>query len=135
MSCWISLLFVLHYLEKKLYAYIIMKDTYQQIYQGFCDNTKTSFFLNAFAILLIFLFLLGPMQTTGVTHVIARLLIISLLSYSLYTNVISSNSLLSIKSIFVNPSLAIVRNNFLLNVIFSLVIFVFVLYLLSGFVY
>ena len=110
-----------------------MKDTYQQIYQGFCDNTKTSFFLNAFAILLIFLFLLGPMQTTGVTHVIARLLIISLLSYSLYTNVISSNSLLSIKSIFVNPSLAIVRNNFLLNVIFSLVIFVFVLYLLSSY--
>ena len=88
-----------------------MKDTYQKIYQGFCDNTKTSFYLNAFAILLIFLFMIGPMQTTGFTNIMARLLIISLLSYSLYTNVISSNSLLSIESVFVNPSLAIVRNN------------------------
>ncbi len=109
-----------------------MKDTYQKIYQGFCDNTKTSFYLNAFAILLIFLFMIGPMQTTGFTNIMARLLIISLLSYSLYTNVISSNSLLSIESVFVNPSLAIVRNNFFLNVAFSIMMFVFILYLIAG---
>jgi hypothetical protein len=109
-----------------------MKDTYQKIYQGFCDNTKTSFYLNAFAILLIFLFMVGPMQTTGITHTLARLLIISLLSYSLYTNVISSNSLLNIESVFVNPSLAIVKNNFLLNVAFSIMIFVFILHLIAG---
>ena len=109
-----------------------MKDTYQKIYQGFCDNTKTSFYLNAFAILLIFLFMIGPMQTTGFTNIIARLLIISLLSYSLYTNVISSNSLLSIESVFVNPSLAIVRNNFLLNVAFSIMMLVFILHLIAG---
>ena len=112
-----------------------MKDTYQKIYQGFCDNTKTSFYLNAFAILLIFLFMIGPMQTTGFTNIMARLLIISLLSYSLYTNVISSNSLLSIESVFVNPSLAIVRNNFLLNVAFSITIFVFILHLIAGIFY
>ena len=109
-----------------------MKDTYQKIYQGFCDNTKTSFYLNAFAILLIFLFMIGPMQTTGFTNIIARLLIISLLSYSLYTNVISSNSLLSIESVFVNPSLAIVRNNFLLNVAFSIMMLVFILHIITG---
>ena len=109
-----------------------MKDTYQKIYQGFCDNTKTSFYLNAFAILLIFLFMIGPMQTTGFTNIMARLLIISLLSYSLYTNVISSNSLLSIESVFVKPSLAIVRNNFLLNVAFSIMMFVFILHLITG---
>jgi hypothetical protein len=109
-----------------------MKDTYQKIYQGFCDNTKTSFYLNAFAILLIFLFMVGPMQTTWITHTLARLLIISLLSYSLYTNVISSNSLLNIESVFVNPSLAIVKNNFLLNVAFSIMIFVFILHLIAG---
>ncbi len=109
-----------------------MKDTYQKIYQGFCDNTKTSFYLNAFAILLIFLFMVGPMQTTGITNIFARLLIISLLSYSLYTNIISSNSLLNIESVFVNPSLAIVRNNFLLNVAFSIMILVFILYLITG---
>ena len=109
-----------------------MKDTYQKIYQGFCDNTKTSFYLNAFAILLIFLFMVGPMQTTGITHTLARLLIISLLSYSLYTIVISSNSLISIESVFVNPSLAIVKNNFLLNVAFSIMIFVFILHLIAG---
>jgi len=75
------------------------------------------------------------MQTTGITHVMARLVIISLISYSIYTNIVSSNSLLSIKNIFVNPSLAIVRNNFLLNIVFSLAMFMFVLYILSGFVY
>jgi len=127
--------FILHYLEKKLYAYIIMKDVTQKIYQGFCDDTKTSFYLNAGAILLIFLFMMGPLQSSGFTNIVARLIIIALLSYSLYINIISSNSLLNIESIFVNPSLAIVRNNFLLNVGFSLFLLVFVLYLLRGVFY
>jgi len=112
-----------------------MKDVTQKIYQGFCDDTKTSFYLNASAILLIFLFMMGPFQTTGFTNIVARVIIILLLSYSLYINIISSNSLLHIESIFVNPSLAIVRNNFLLNIGFSLFLLVFVLYLLYGFFY
>jgi hypothetical protein len=33
---------------------------------------------------------------------------------------------------FVNPSLAIVRNNFLLNVAFSIMIIVFILHLIVG---
>ncbi len=112
-----------------------MKDLTQKIYQGFCDDTKTSFYLNAGAILLIFLFMMGPLQSSGFTNIVARLVIIALLSYSLYITIISSNSLLNIESIFVNPSLAIVRNNFLLNVGFSLFLLVFVLYLLHGFFY
>ena len=112
-----------------------MKDLTQKIYQGFCDDTKTSFYLNAGAILLIFLFMLGPLQTTGFTNIIARLIVVLLLGYSLYITMISSNSLLHIEGIFANPSLAIVRNNFLLNVGFSLFLLVFVLYLLYGFFY
>lgn len=112
-----------------------MKDAYQEIYQGFCDNTKTTFYLNAFAILLIFMFMMGPMQTSGFTEIIARALIITLLSYSLYTNIVSSNSLLNINSIFVNPSLAIVRDNYVLNIVYSLSILAFIMYLLYGFFY
>ena len=112
-----------------------MKDVTQKIYQGFCDNTKTSFYLNAGAILLIFLFMMGPLQSSGFTNIVARLIIIALLSYSLYINTISSNTLLHIEGMFANPSLAIVRNNFLLNVIFSIFLLMFVLYLLYGFFY
>ena len=106
-----------------------MKDAYQKIYQGFCDNTKTTFYLNASAIMLIFIFLLGPMQTYGFTNILIRLVIILILSYSLYMNIMSSKSLLDIENIFTNSSLAIVRNNFLLNSIFSLSILGVVVYL------
>lgn len=110
-----------------------MKDFYKQIYQDFSDDTKTTFYLNTGAILLIFLFLLGPMKSDGFTNMLARLLIVSLLSYSLHTNIMSSKALLNIDNIFVSPSLALVRNNFLLNVVFSFIMFLFIIYLLSGF--
>ena len=126
-----------------------MKDTYQQIYQDFCNNTKSTFYINAVAILLIFLFIIVPTQSSDLvaslkpstntstntfTNVIARLLIIGLLSYSLYTNIVSSNSLLDIDSIFTSPSLAIVRNNFLLNSVFSLLILSFIVYIFYDFI-
>ena len=52
---------------------------YKKIYQGFCDDTKTTFYLNTFAILLIFLFLLGPMKTSGFMGYLIRMVIILLL--------------------------------------------------------
>lgn len=106
-----------------------MDSSYQQIYQGFCDNTKTTFYLNASAILLIFVFLFGPLQTDRFANILVRVLIIYILSYSIYINIISSKSLLDVENIFTNSSLAIVRNNFLLNSTFSLVILGLVVYL------
>ena len=111
-----------------------MKDTYQKIYQGFCDSTKKTFYVNAVAILLIFIFMMTPTESSSrFTNVIARMAIISLLSYSLYINIVSSKSLWDIESIFVNSNLAIVRNNFILNSVFSLSILAFIVFLVDGF--
>ena len=118
-----------------------MKDTYQKLYQDFCNNTKSTFYINALAILIVFLFIILPTQSSQLdsssntfTNIFARLLIIGLLSYSLYTNIISSNSLLDIDNIFTSPSLAIVHNNFLLNSLFSLLIMSFIVYMLYDFI-
>lgn len=110
-----------------------INSSYQKIYQGFCNNTKTTFYLNASAILLIFIFLLGPVETSGFTNFMIRMVVLFILSYSLYVNIISSKSLFTIENIFTNSSLAIVRNNFLLNSTFSLFIFGLVVYLFLDF--
>ena len=121
-----------------------MKDTYQKIYQDFCNNTKSTFYINAIVILLVFIFIIVPSPSSDVTsslkpsssftNILARLLIIGLLSYSLYTNIVSSNSLLDIDNIFTSPSLAIVRNNFLLNSLFSLLVLSFIVYIFYDFI-
>lgn len=112
-----------------------MNESYNKIYQGFCDDTKTTFYLNTFAILLIFLFMLGPMKSDGFIGYLTRLIIISLLAYSVYINVNSSNSLLNIENIFFNSDLAIVRNNFILNILYIILIILVIFYLCYGFLY
>lgn len=106
-----------------------MNDTYTKLYQDFCDNTKVTFYLNSTSILLLFLFVIGPFKQTGFKNYLIQLAIILLLLYSLYINVISSSSLFEIKNLFINPDLAIVRNNFALNCLFTICIFLFIVYL------
>lgn len=108
---------------------------HEKIYHNFCDNTKTTFYLNLSAILLIFVFVLGPFNTNWFTQLLCRLLIVSILSYSLYITVYSSNTLLEIENMFTNPDLATIRSNYALNMIFSVVMMSTVIYLVYGFVY
>ena len=110
-----------------------MKDTYNKIYQEFCDNTKNTFYLNIVSILLIFLFILSPIKITGFIGLLLKLIIISILSYSLYITINSSNSLLDIDNIFTNPNLATVRNNYILNLVFSTVVGILIFYIIYGF--
>lgn len=106
-----------------------MEDIYTKVYQDFCDNTKITFYLNTVSILLILFFIIGPMKQEGIKHYIIQIIVITLLSYSLYINVLSSASLLEIKNMFINPNLAIVRNNFALNALFSIIVFLFIVYM------
>lgn len=108
---------------------------HEKVYQTFCDNTKLTFYVNAFAILIIFICIIGPIQLSSFTNISIRFLLVALLSYSLYINIISSQSLWNIDNIFTNSNLATVRNNFLLNSVFSLFIFVFILYIIIDFFY
>ena len=112
-----------------------MSISHEKIYHDFCDNTKTTFYLNLSAILLIFVFVLGPFNTNWFTQVVCRVLIVAILSYSLYITLYSSNTLLEIENMFTNPNLAIIRNNYILNMVFSVVIMSAVLYLVYGFIY
>ena len=106
-----------------------MKNTYTKVYQDFCDNTKVTFYLNSISILLVFLFVIGPFKQSGFKNYLIQLTIILLLLYSLYINVISSSSLFEIKDLFINTHLEIVRNNFALNCLFTICIFLFIVYL------
>ena len=109
-----------------------MKDTYKSIYNEFSEGAKNTFYLNIISIVLIFFFLLGPMKITGITGGLIRLIIILLLSYSLYITINSSNSLLNIENIFVNPNLASVRTNYLLNLILCVSIGLLIMYIFYG---
>ena len=109
---------------------MVFDSSYQKIYKDFCDNTKKTFYLNALAIFLIFIFLVGPLQTSGFTNILIKILILYILSYSLYVNAISSKTLFDIENIFTKSNLEIVRNNFLLNSTFSLCLFGVIVYLL-----
>ena len=81
---------------------------------------------------LIFFFLLGPMKTSGITGGLIRLIIIIILSYSLYITINSANSLLNIDNMFVNPNLASVRTNYLLNLLLCVSIGLLILYIFNG---
>ena len=109
-----------------------MKDTYKSIYNDFSEGAKNTFYLNIISIVLIFFFLLGPMKTTGITGGLIRLIIMIILSYSLYITINSSNSLLNIENIFVNPNLASVRTNYILNIILCVSIGLLIMYFFYG---
>lgn len=111
-----------------------MESSYNSLYQKFCDDTKTSFYLNIGAIILILIFLIGK-QRSFTSH-IARLIVILLLGICLYLNIKSSSSLLDRKNIgnlIFNPSLAELRNNLLLNIVYCILMFIFIVYLVGDF--
>lgn len=107
-----------------------MNSSLNNLYQQFCDDTKISFYLNISAIVLIFIFLLREKKSN-----IARTIIIIIFGICLLINIKSSYSLLdwkNISNLFLNSSLAEVRNNILLNLLYCIVVFVFIIYLIGG---
>jgi hypothetical protein len=72
-------------------------------------------------------------QTSSLEQ-ISRLIVILLLFICIYLNVKSSTSLLDWKnvgSLLLNPSLAELRNNLLLNFLYCMLMFLFIIYLIS----
>jgi len=112
-----------------------MDSSFSNLYQNFCDDTKTSFYLNIAAIVIIFL-LLTRKQNTFSSH-IGRLITIILLGVCLLINIRSSSSLLDWKnmgSLLLNPSLAEIRTNLLLNCVYCILVFIFIVYLVGEFI-
>ena len=112
-----------------------MDSSFSNLYQNFCDDTKTSFYLNIAAIAIIFL-LLTRKQNTVTSH-IGRLITIILLVACLLINIRSSSSLLDWKnmgSLLLNPSLAEIRTNLLLNCVYCILVFIFIVYLVGEFI-
>jgi len=111
-----------------------MNSSFNNLYQKFCDDTKTAFYLNITAIILIFIFLMG--KQTSISSHIARLIVILLLFICIYLNLTSSASLLDWKNmgnLLLNPSLAELRNNLLLNIMYCILMFIFIVYLVGDF--
>ena len=112
-----------------------METSFISLYQKFCDDTKTSFYLNIVAIILIFVFLIGNQKTYS-SHM-ARLIIILLLGLGIYLNLKSSASLLNVNNmgdLLLNPSLAEIRNNLLLNLLYCVLVIIFIFYLVGDFI-
>jgi len=111
-----------------------MDPSINHLYQNFCDDTKTLYYLNIAAISLIFIFLTRN-KNTFISH-IARVITILLLGACLLINIKSSSSLLDWKNIggiLLNPSLAEIRNNLLLNYLYCILVFIFIVYLAGEF--
>jgi hypothetical protein len=109
-----------------------MNSSINNLYQKYCDDTKISFYINIAVISLIFIFLMG--KQTSSSEQISRLIVILLLFFCIYLNVKSSTSLLdwkNIGSLLLNPSLAELRNNLLLNFLYCMLMFLFIIYLIS----
>jgi uncharacterized membrane protein YjdF len=105
-----------------------MNNTYNAIYKEFSETTKHTFFFNIIAIILIFSFILGQTNTNGISGSLLKLLIITLLSYSLYTSITASNKLFNIDNFFVNPNLQDIRTNYLLNLLLCSIIGILIIY-------
>jgi len=109
-----------------------MSNSSSEIFQNFCDSTTSTFFLNIYAILLIFVFILNPFNFTGYKKYIGKALIVMILGYSLYISITSSYSLFSIKDILENTSLGTVRYNLMLNLILCICLFLFMSYIIKN---
>ncbi len=107
-----------------------MKDTYKTIYINFSEGIQNTFYLNIFAIVLIFFFILGPIQINSINRIIIKLIIISTLLYSFYTTINSSNSLLTIDNMFIDPNLSSIMINYLLNLVLCLSMGLLILYII-----
>ena len=102
----------------------------ENIYQTFCDNTKNTFYLNAVAIILLLVLAFTQSSINIFINFALRLSILFLFMYSIYITFASSKLLLGVGNIFTNSNLAIVRNSFLLNNVFCLILVIFILWFL-----
>ena len=107
-----------------------MNDSSVNIFQNYCDSTKTTFFLNISAILLILLFIINPLNIVGYKQYIGKIMIVIILGYSLYVNIASSYSLFSINNMVENNYLGRAKYNILLNVICCILLFMFIMYIM-----
>jgi hypothetical protein len=111
-----------------------METSFISLYQKFCDDTKTSFYLNIIVIILVLVFLVGNQKTFS-SH-LSRLIIILLLGLAIYINIKSSVSLFDVNNIgnlLLNPSLVELRNNLLLNMLYCVLVIIFIFYLVRDF--
>jgi hypothetical protein len=107
-----------------------MKDTYKSIYTNFSEGTQNTFYLNIISIVLIFFFILGPIEINNMTKILIKIIIISILLYSFYTTINSSNSLLTIEDMFIDPNLSGIMINYLLNLVLCLSMGLLILYII-----
>lgn len=113
-----------------------MEITLSEKYQGFCNDTKLSYYLNISAIMLILMFFLGRENTNTNANYFARIIIILLFSICLCINVKSSLSILewnNMGKLFLNPSYNELKINILLNILYCIGLFFFITYLFSTF--
>jgi len=105
-----------------------MKQT-NELYQDFCDKTKMTFYVNIVVIILIFLFILGNFNVFFST--ITKIIIIILFVFSLYITINSSFTIFNNTENILDISyLEQIKNNIILNVIYCIIIFFFIIYFL-----
>jgi len=106
------------------------------MYQKFCNDTKSSYYLNILAILILLSFVVG--RKSSIVSNIAKGMIIVIFIIVIYLNISSSQVFFqwnNIGNVLLNPSLVELRNNLLLNIVYCLLILVFIAYLLVDIIY
>ena len=103
----------------------------QKAIYDYSDKTKNVCSILTIALMLIIIFIISPFQLTGIKSGLLKLLIVSILGYTLYINFSAIKDLANVDGLFTKSSLFTIRNNVILSCIFSAFILFLALYVLS----
>jgi hypothetical protein len=102
----------------------------QKAMYNYSDKTKNICSILTIILMLIIVFIISPFQLTGVKSGLLKLLIVSILGYTLYINFSAIKDLANINGLFTKSNLSTIRNNVILSCIFSAFILLLALYVL-----
>ena len=103
----------------------------QKAIYDYSDKTKNVCSILTIALMLIIIFIISPLQLTGTKSGLLKLLIVSILGYTLYINFSAIKDLANMNGLFTKPNLSTIRNNVILSCIFSAFILFLALYILT----
>ncbi len=103
---------------------------YHNLLSDYNSNTKHICLLNVIAFILIII-VVSPLNINIFLKIFIRLIIIAILSYSIFTNYSSLKNFLNI-DLFSNDSLGPIKNNIYLNLVFLFLMIILVFYVFLG---
>jgi uncharacterized membrane protein len=99
----------------------------------YVENTKNTCFYIIFSMLLIFLFIFGPLNRFTITSILGKMIIIGVLSYAFYQNTKSTlNFTKFTNTVFTDGPWTTIKTNITCSYVFSLFILFLIIKVITG---